>query len=147
MKTIWFDLDGCIAGLYAVENWLDYLQNESTYPYEAAKPLLNFSMFAKLLRKLQNHGYKIGIISWTSKSGSEEYHNRVEYAKRQWLARHLPSVVWDEIRIVRYGTNKYLSCGGGILFDDEERNRDSWEDESYSPEDIIRILKSLLEEV
>lgn len=29
---ICFDMDGTIANLYGVENWLDYLINKDTYP-------------------------------------------------------------------------------------------------------------------
>lgn len=141
--TIWFDMDGTIANLYAVEGWLDYLLNEDVFPYAEAETMLNFSLFARLLHKLQNRGWKIGIISWTSKNGSESYNLAVEMAKRAWLAKHLPSVEWDEIKVVRYGTNKYMECGGGILFDDEERNRNDWKETSFSPEKIIEILKTL----
>jgi len=143
-KEIWFDMDGTIANLYAVEGWLDYLINEDVFPYAEAATMLNFSLFARLLNKLQAGGWKIGIISWTSKKGSEEYNLAVELVKRAWLARHLPSVEWDEIKVVRYGTNKYIECGGGILFDDEEGNRNSWKDEAYEPSQIIEILKELL---
>ena len=143
-KEIWFDMDGTIANLYAVEGWLDYLINEDVFPYAEAATMLNFSLFARLLNKLQADGWKIGIISWTSKKGSEEYNLAVELAKRAWLAKHLASVEWDEIRIVRYGTNKYIECGGGILFDDEEGNRKAWQDEAYEPSQIMEILKELL---
>ena len=142
--TIWFDMDGTIANLYAVEGWLDYLINENVYPYAKAGTMLNFSAFAKLLNKLQKKGYKIGIISWMSKCGSENYNLAVETAKRAWLARHLPSVEWDEIRVVRYGTNKYMACGGGILFDDEKGNRDNWKDTAYEPYKIMEVLKELI---
>lgn len=143
-KEIWFDMDGTIANLYAVEGWLDYLINEDVFPYAEAAVMLNFSLLARLLNKLQADGWKIGIISWTSKKGSEEYNLAVELVKRTWLAKHLPSVEWDEIRIVRYGTNKYIECGGGILFDDEESNREAWQDEAYDPSQILEILKNLL---
>lgn len=142
-KAIWFDMDGTIANLYGVENWLDYLLKEDTFPYENAAVMLNFSILARFLNRLQAQGWKLGIISWTSKSGSEAYNMAVEMVKRAWLARHLPSVEWDEIKVVRYGTNKYMECGGGILFDDEERNRDAWQDESYTPDKILEILKKL----
>lgn len=143
-KELWFDMDGTIANLYAVENWLEYLENENTFPYDEAGTMLNFSLFARLLHKLQTAGWRVGIISWTSKLGTEKYNLAVELAKRAWLARHLPSVEWDEIKIVRYGTNKYIECGGGILFDDEERNRNAWKDMAYEPSEIIKILKMLL---
>lgn len=143
-KEVWFDLDGTLANLYAVENWLDYLIDEDVFPYAEAAVMLNFSLLARLLNRLQNSGWKIGIVSWTSKNGSESYNLAVEMAKRAWLAQHLPSVEWDEIRIVRYGTNKYIECGGGILFDDEEQNREAWEDEAYEPSQILEVLKELL---
>ena len=143
-KEVWFDMDGTIANLYAVENWLNYLIDEDVFPYAEAAVMLNFSLFARLLNRLQNNGWKIGIVSWTSKNGSENYNLAVEMAKRAWLAQHLPSVEWDEIRIVRYGTNKYIECGGGILFDDEEQNREAWEDKAYEPSQILEVLKELL---
>lgn len=143
-KEVWFDMDGTIANLYAVENWLNYLIDEDVFPYAEAAVMLNFSLFARLLNRLQNNGWKIGIVSWTSKNGSENYNLAVEMAKRAWLAQHLPSVEWDEIRIVRYGTNKYIECGGGILFDDEKQNREAWEDKAYEPSQILEVLKELL---
>jgi hypothetical protein len=106
--------------------------------------MLHFSSFARLLNKAQENGWKIGIISWTSKNGSEMYNLAVEVAKRAWLAKHLPSVEWDEIKVVRYGTNKYMTCGDGILFDDEEQNRKSWaNNQAYTPDNIMKILKEI----
>ena len=144
MKEIWFDMDGTIANLYAVEGWLDYLMNEDVFPYAEAKPMVNFSLLARLLNRLQAEGWKIGIVSWTSKNGSDLYNGEVALAKLVWLHQHLKSVQWDAIKIVNYGTNKYSICGGGILFDDEERNRNDWHDTAYTPENIFPMLKELL---
>ena len=52
------------------------------------------------------------------------------------------SVEWNEIHIVAYGTPKG-TLGSGILFDDEERNRNEWGEEAYSPEEIIEYLRGL----
>lgn len=145
-KAIYFDLDGTLASLYSVENWLNYLLAEDTYPYAAAAVMHNMSLLARYLHKVQKKGYSIGIISWTSKSGSDEYHKNIDKVKRAWLNKHLPSVVWNEIKIVRYGTNKYNECGGGILFDDEERNRNNWHDIAYTPDKIFSVLKKLTKE-
>ena len=142
-KMIWFDMDGTIADLYGVDNWLEYLINEETYPYDAAAPMINFSLFARLLHKVQRNGYGVGIISWTSKNGTDLYNGEVAIAKMTWLYKHLKSVQWDEIKIVPYGTNKYQVCGDGILFDDEEGNRAAWQDKAYTPEKIIEILRAL----
>lgn len=143
-KELWFDMDGTIANLYAVEGWLDYLLNSDTFPYDNAATMLNFSLLARLLNKAQRNGWKIGIISWTSKSGTDLYNGQVALSKMVWLHKHLPSVTWDSINIVNYGTNKYDVCGGGILFDDEERNRNDWQEAAYTPDRIIDILKEII---
>lgn len=142
--TIWFDMDGTIADLYGVEDWLNYLVNENPYPYINAKALLNFSLLARLLNKVQTKGFQIGIISWTSKVGSTDYNEKVTLAKMEWLAKHLKSVHWDEIKIVNYGTNKFEECGGGILFDDEIGNREAWGENAFEPTMIIEKLKELV---
>ena len=142
--TIWFDMDGTIADLYGVDGWLENLINEDTRPYDIAKPLVNMAYLARLLHKVQANGYEIGIISWTSRSGSDLYNGEVALAKMVWLHKHLASVEWDSIKIVPYGTNKRTACGGGILFDDEQGNRDTWGEGAYSPENILSVLKGLL---
>lgn len=142
MKKIYFDMDGTIANLYSVDGWLEYLINRDTTPYEVAQPMVNFSTLARLLHKLQRNGYTIGIISWTAKNSTEEYNERVAQAKRQWLAKHLPSVSFDEIHIVEYGTPK-STCGKGILFDDEERNRLEWNGTAYNVNNILEVLRNL----
>ena len=145
-KKIYFDCDGTFVDLYGVENWLDYLISSNPYPYMVAKPLVNLSHMARLIHKAQKEGYKVGIISWLSKSGSEEYDRLVTTAKNQWLKRHLPSVTFDEIHIVKYGTSK-ASLGKGILFDDEEKNRKEWEEESgeaYDVTDMLLTLRNIL---
>ena len=114
--------------------------------YAAAAVMHNMSLLARYLNKVQKKGYTIGIISWTSKGGSDEYHKNIDKVKRTWLRKHLPSVIWDEIRIVKYGINKYNECGGGILFDDEEKNRNDWHDVAYKPDEIFSVLKRLIKE-
>lgn len=141
--TIWFDMDGTIADLYGVDGWLDNLINENTRPYDEAKPLVNMSHLARLLHKAQANGYEIGIISWTSRGGSDLYNGEVALAKMVWLHKHLPSVEWNAIKIVAYGTNKRTACGGGILFDDEEGNRKAWGDGAFTPDEIIHVLKGI----
>lgn len=143
-KVLWFDMDGTMADLYAVEGWLEKLRSDDASPYAEARPMFNFSLFARYLNKLQAEGWELGIISWGSKLASDEYLGRIEVAKRSWLHQHLTSVSWNYIHVVEYGRDKWEVCGGGILFDDEEKNRDSWEDDAYSPDEIFTILKSLL---
>ena len=88
------------------------------------------------------------IISWLSKCPTPEYNEAVTAAKVEWLNKHLKSVQFDEIYIVDYGTPKsdFMETDDDILFDDEEQNRDNWEGEAYEPDDIIGVLKNLLNE-
>lgn len=143
--TINFDMDGTIANLYGVENWLEYLIAEDTTPYETAKPLLRLSALARKLNNLQRMGYELAIISWLPESGSDEYNEAVTAVKMAWLAKHLPSVNWDRITIVPYGTPKQNFCGNAldILFDDEERNRNNWTGRAYDVQNIMEILREI----
>ena len=141
-KEINFDMDGTLANLYGVENWLECLMNKDVTPYAQAKPLLNLSALARVLNRLQRNGYKINIISWLAKNDDVIYAKAVADVKVIWLAKHLPSVKWDKITIVPYGTPK-STCGNGYLFDDEEPNRDEWGDGAYGVDNIIEILKGL----
>ena len=141
-KAIWFDMDGTIANLYGVENWLDDILNENTRPYENAKPLLNMNALARVLNRLARNGYTVNIISWTAKNGKENYNNAVALAKKEWLTKHLKSVNFTNIDIVPYGTNKGENRNG-ILFDDEKLNRDNWNGKAYDVENIIETLKAI----
>ena len=143
--TINFDMDGTIADLYGVENWLDYLIAGDVFPYETAEPLLRLSALARRLNNLQKNGYHLAVISWLSKSGTDKYNTEVEAVKRAWLEKHLPSVKWDAIHIVPYGTPKQNFCGNplDILFDDEVRNRENWTGRAYDVNNIMEILKEI----
>ena len=141
-KIINFDMDGTLADLYGVENWLQYLQNGDEYPYSVAKPLLNLSTFARYINKLQSKGYKVNIISWLCKNSNAEYDELVTIAKLEWLQKHLKSVTFDEIYILPYGTPKNtISCG--YLFDDEEHNRNMWGEGAYDVHNILGVLKEM----
>jgi hypothetical protein len=141
-KAIYFDMDGTIANLYAVDGWLNDLVAENTRPYAQAVPMVNMNLLARRLNALQKAGYTIGIISWLSKNGTKAYGDKVAKVKKQWLKKHLASVHFDEIHIVAYGTPKE-TLGAGIIFDDEEHNRIHWGEGAYEPKDIFTILGGL----
>ena len=146
MKAIYFDMDGTIANFYGVENWLECLETNNPTPYKVAKPLVNMNRLARLLNRLQTEGWHIGIVSWLSKCGNDEFNAAVTATKRVWLDRHLHSVHWDEIVIVPYGVPKHemVRYADGILFDDECRNRENWTGTAYDVDNILEILKGLL---
>ena len=124
---IYLDMDGSFADLYAVEGWLEMLRAYDSTPYAKAKPMVHMATMARNINALRARGAKVGVISWLSKTATAEYNAEVAEVKRKWLARHLPSVQFDEIHIVPYGTPKSsVAEVVGILVDDEERNRAEW---------------------
>jgi len=143
--TINFDMDGTIADLYGVPNWIDYLDNGDPTPYMVAKPLIRLATLARTLNALQRNGYDLAIVSWLSKHGTEAYDMAVTEAKLNWLAKHMPSVQWDKIHIVPYGTPKQNFCDNplDILFDDEEPNRNNWTGRAYGVDDIMGVLRNI----
>ena len=143
MKGIWFDMDGTIADLYGVADWLTAIHNGDTRPYAEAKGIGNLAHIARLLNKVQNLGYTVNVITWTAKVDNPAYHKAVAETKKAWLAKHLPAVKWNEIKVVPYGTNKKEATNGYILFDDEEGNRKAWGENAYEPADIVKVLKGL----
>lgn len=142
MKHIYFDMDGTLADLYGVDGWLEMLRAEDSTPYAIAKPLLNLSILARLLNGLQRKGYKIGIVSWLSKTSTPDYDKAVTTAKLGWLAKHLKSVKFDTIDILPYGTPKQVGRTG-ILFDDEEKNRANWGEGAHTEKEIFEVLRRI----
>ena len=142
-KTVWLDMDGTFADLYAVEGWLPMLRAYDPAPYRMAKPLVHMSTLARLLNKAQRNGWHIGVISWTSKVSTPEYDAEVEVAKREWLAKHLPSVCFDDVHIVPYGTPKQSFCGSpvDVLFDDEARHLDAWTGFAVNAKELLTCLR------
>lgn len=129
MKNIYFDMDGTIANLYAVDNWLPLLRAFSPAPYQQAEPMVNISQLNVYCGILRRMGCNVGVISWLSKESNQEYDEVVRAAKRDWLRRYFPSC-GEEVFLLSYGTPKHqvVDPHGSILFDDEERNGLAWEE-------------------
>lgn len=127
-KTLVFDMDGTIANLYGVENWLEDLRSFNPRPYKVAEPLCDMTSLVILLNLLKEVGWRIAVTSWLSKETTKEYDEEVRKAKREWLENL--SFPFDEIHLVKYGTTK-ANCtrkNGGyqILVDDNAGVRKGW---------------------
>lgn len=146
MRTIWWDMDGTLNKFYDFPNWLPMLRAEDPTPYAEAKVMWNMSQLARLMNRVQQMGYKLGIISWGAKFSTPEYLKAVTEAKESWLEKHLASVNFDQVVVVSYGTPKsiVMQTEDDILFDDEQGNRDAWLGEAYEPEMMFTVLKNLL---
>ena len=142
-----FDMDGTIADLYGVKNWLSMLRAHDATPYKIAKPMMNFSALARQLNAAQRKGAKLVIISWASKDPDLGFYDDVLAAKVEWLMKHLPSVHWNEVYVVPYGRNKAEQCGvedmSFHLFDDEQQNCYAWRCAggwAHEPQNITEVL-------
>ncbi len=127
-KYLVFDMDGTIADLYRVSDWLKDLRNYDTRPYEVALPLYNMNDLARLLCAFKENGWGIVVTSWSSKESCPLYDWAVERAKREWLKKYgFPA---DEIYVVPYGVSKTSVTAhlGGyqILIDDNAEVREEW---------------------
>ena len=147
-KTLVFDMDGTIANLYGVENWLEDLRSFNPRPYIIAEPMYDMVLLNALLNELKNNGWKIVVTSWLSKETTRAYDKEVRKAKREWLEKN--NFPFDEIHLVKYGTTK-ANCtrklgGYQILVDDNEQVRNGWNLGSTinANNDIIADLATLL---
>lgn len=141
---IWFDMDGTIVDLYGVKNWLEMLIAEDETPYAIAKPIVNLSLLARLMNKAQRNGYEICIVTALAKNSTNDYDEKVRNAKIKWLARHLKSVHFDEIKFVPYYyTKNDVNDGNDWLFDDEERHLSTWTGRAFPAKMMIEVLKTL----
>jgi hypothetical protein len=144
-------MDGTIADLYGVENWLEMLRSEDSTPYKVAEPLVDMEILVDLLYELQSLGWTIAVTSWLAKNSTAEYKTDVRNAKREWLTFYgLPI---DEIHLVQYGTpkQKCTKADFQILFDDSESVRNSFTNKelgryAINPEetDILDTLNFLI---
>lgn len=152
LKMICFDMDGTIADLYGVPNWLARLRQFDPSPYRVAKPMWDMEELAVLLMALQAKGIEIRIITWLSMETTPQYDKLVRQAKIDWL-RHY-DFPFNHFHGVQYGATKADSirkCLGendtAILIDDNAKVRKGWTmGETIDPTacNIVEVLKSLL---
>lgn len=148
-KMICFDMDGTIADLYTVENWLPKLRAEDASPYEDASPMWDMEELNGVLEALKQAGYEIRIITWLAMNSSEEYKDAVRAAKIAWLQKW--GFKFDHFHGVRYGATKADSVRreayNAILIDDNAKVRKGWHlGETIDPTttDIIKALRDLI---
>lgn len=146
VKAIYFDMDGTLANFYGVETWLEDIRNFNVRPYNICKPLLDLKVLENKLITLQKLGYKIGIITWGSKTTTDEFLIDTGFTKLKWLAKYMPNIIFDEIHITKYGVDKYniANIKESIIFDDSVDVRNTWYGLAYDEKNIFNILDNLI---
>lgn len=148
MKAIYFDMDGTIADLYGVPNWLEMLHNEDTTPYADAANLVNMDELQEIISGFVKLGVIIGVISWSAMGGSRAYNKAVRAAKKQWINDRLQGIT--EFHVVKYGTPKHrvANVKDSILVDDNEDVRTAWKNgntvNAENSFEMINTLRNLL---
>lgn len=148
-KMICFDMDGTIADLYGVNNWLEKLHNEDPSPYLDAIPIWDMDKLNNILNKLIKIGYEIRIISWLAKNSSKEYKEAVRKAKLEWLKKY--DFPYYKAHLIAYGVTK-ANCvrkyhPNAILIDDNEKVLRGWslgETVNALEQNLIEYLENLL---
>lgn len=132
IKELCFDLDGTLAGLFDVPNWLEKIRSYDPTPYQTAEPLVDMAELACILRSLKNCGIRVSVITWLSKEPNKQYDDEVRKAKRAWLKSY--GFPFDSLRCVAYGTPKHKieeprlkEDEEALLFDDDARVRRDWD--------------------
>jgi hypothetical protein len=147
-RMLCFDLDGTLADLYNVPDWLSKLRAEDPSPYLNASPMWDMEALASVLRNLQSKGWEISVITWLSKDSSESYKIATRAAKLEWLKRY--NFPFDSFHGVAYGATKADSVRKvaeyAILVDDNQKVRNGWSlGKTIDPTkvDLIEVLKKL----
>ncbi|MBP5592135.1 hypothetical protein J6Y50_09835, partial [bacterium] len=120
--TVYLDMDGTIADLYATENWLDRLINADETPFLEAEPMTTeetlFELFPEDI-------FEIRVLTMTPKDATKEYCERVREAKEAWLNTYFPNI--EKRYYKAYGDNKNLkNAKNAILVDDNEKIRNNF---------------------
>ena len=140
-RTIYFDMDGILAGLFFVKDFKKRLASGDVSAYTDAPTLYNEDAMAEVINKLIAKGYKIGIISYVSTTPKE-----ARIAKKQWLKEHFNYAT--EIHIIQEYTTKYSVAKDkhGILVDDARKNRDAWKGQTINAfrANLVKELSNLL---
>ena len=126
-KAIYFDMDGTVADLYGVDNWLEKIQAFDPSPYIEAKPLVDMAELSRVCQALINKGYKIGIITWLSKETNQRYDQKVIQAKFEWWQYYMPYIT--SYYAIPYGKPKQQAVSFNEemwLVDDNAEVREMW---------------------
>lgn len=147
----YFDMDGTVADLYAVDSWLPKLRAFDVTPYIEAKPMVDMGELSKICLTLISKGHDIGVITWGSLETTPEYDKQVAAAKLAWVKEHMPYIKEKDFHFLRYGIKKQTvvpRSAKSCLIDDNEKVRQTWDTKirrvsiDAKSKDILQELRS-----
>lgn len=134
MNSIWFDMDGTIAELYKVKDWLPALRSKDWSVYDKCLPRAHYERINTAIEALIANGWQVGVITWASKGinwGKDL--DAITETKFNWLCRFFPALADGRFACIPYGYNKaqFLSEMGDYyetcyLVDDNKEVRAAW---------------------
>ena len=137
MNSIWFDMDGTIAELYKVKNWLSDLRSNDWSVYDRCLPRAHYERINAAIEALIENGWQVGVITWASKGidfGGEL--NAISDIKFEWLCRFFPALADGRFACIPYGYDKgqfmlemyddYNPYDISYLVDDNKEVRAAW---------------------
>lgn len=131
MAIFYFDMDGTVADLYGIENWLPKIRQYNVSPYREAKPLVNMNELKKVCELLKANGHELGVITWGAGGEQNEQFNReTEQAKREWIEREMPYINPKNFHFLPYGTPKqsvHAKNRKAVLIDDNAEVRQKYQ--------------------
>ena len=137
-KVLNFDMDGTIADLYKMEDWLENLEKEQL-DFSLAAPIFNDNFINKII-ELKKIGFYIQIITWLPPT-SIEYQAMVSKQKLEWIRKYFPII--DAYYILPYGKNKASVCNKydlNFLIDDNVEVVNSWNESFKDEKGIVENL-------
>ncbi len=133
MRT-YLDMDGTIADLYSLPQWLDRIQNESEGLFLEPSPLITEDRFYSIFPKDK---YNVKILTMLPLGATKEYEEVVKQEKLAWLSVHFPSLV-DKVIFKRYGHNKNIKGShSALLIDDNDKIRETWKGKALNPKGLL----------
>lgn len=147
-KEILLDMDGTIVDFYGFKDWFKFLEQKSTIPYRESKPIYNCDLLNQSFELLRELGYRIKIVSWSSKTAGRKETLEIKKAKKEWLERY--GILYDELHVVKYGTTKhsFIKADRSILIDDNDNILESFINSKRGKyKKIIDAKNNILEEL
>lgn len=124
MKTIYFDMDGTLSNLYAVDDVFNKLDNWDCTPYKDALPI---NKNIELLKQYKHNGYRVVILSCLSKITNEQFDVDTIQCKNMWLDMYVGKQYIDERIYIPYTKHKEMYVhSNGILVDDDKVILSNW---------------------